>query len=245
MKNEHGAAGSLSRRSWLGRAVGAAGILSALGPAARQPRKAPPAGGAAGPRQGFLRLRLEVFQGGCARRAAAGFRGRELEGRGSASRFQHRGALQRECAGKGQAAILPTGIGWYRKHFSVPESYRDRKVVIEFEGVYQLSEVWINGQYLGKRPYGYIGFSYDLSPHLKYRRRQRDCGQGGQLPPTQLPLVLGLGDLPAHLAAGYEQVHVGRLGHVRHHAAGGRGLPRSSRSRPGFRMRARATPGAR
>ena len=63
---------------------------------------------------------------------------------------------------------LPTGIGWYRKRFSIPESYRDRKVSIEFDGVYQLSEVWINGQYLGKRPYGYISFSYDLGPHLKY-----------------------------------------------------------------------------
>ena len=63
---------------------------------------------------------------------------------------------------------LPTGIGWYRKRFSIPESYRDRKVVIEFDGVYQLSEVWINGQYLGKRPYGYISFCYDLTPHLKF-----------------------------------------------------------------------------
>jgi beta-galactosidase len=62
---------------------------------------------------------------------------------------------------------LPTGIGWYRKRFRVPESYKDRAVVIEFDGVYQNSEVWINGQYLGKRPYGYIAFSYDLSPHLK------------------------------------------------------------------------------
>ena len=39
---------------------------------------------------------------------------------------------------------------------------------VEFDGVYQLSEVWINGQYLGKRPYGYSSFDYDLSPHLKY-----------------------------------------------------------------------------
>src|SRR5208283_4622079 len=59
-------------------------------------------------------------------------------------------------------------IGWYRKHFNIPESYSGRKVFIQFDGVYQLSEVWINGQYLGKRPNGYIGFSYDLSPHLKY-----------------------------------------------------------------------------
>ncbi len=62
---------------------------------------------------------------------------------------------------------LPTGIGWYRKRFRLPESYKDRTVLIEFDGIYQNSEVWINGQYLGKRPYGYIAFSYDLSPHLK------------------------------------------------------------------------------
>jgi beta-galactosidase len=62
---------------------------------------------------------------------------------------------------------LPTGIAWYRKRFRLPESYKDRTVVVEFDGIYQNSEVWINGQYLGKRPYGYIAFSYDLSPHLK------------------------------------------------------------------------------
>ena len=61
---------------------------------------------------------------------------------------------------------LPTGIGWYRKRFRVPESYHDRTVVIEFDGIYQNSEVWINGQYLGKRPYGFVAFAYDLTPHL-------------------------------------------------------------------------------
>jgi beta-galactosidase len=68
----------------------------------------------------------------------------------------------------GTYAHLPTGIGWYRKRFRIPQSYNDRKVVIEFGGVYQNSEVWINGQYLGKRPYGYISFCYDLSPHLNF-----------------------------------------------------------------------------
>src|ERR1017187_1205094 len=61
---------------------------------------------------------------------------------------------------------LPTGIGWYRKRFRGPEAYQDRTVVIEFDGIYQNSEVWINGQYLGKRPYGFVAFSYDLSPLL-------------------------------------------------------------------------------
>jgi len=65
-------------------------------------------------------------------------------------------------------AHLPTGIGWYRKRFIIPVSYQDKKVVVEFDGVYQNSEVWINGQYLGKQPYGYISFRYDLSPYLNY-----------------------------------------------------------------------------
>jgi beta-galactosidase len=61
---------------------------------------------------------------------------------------------------------LPTGLGWYRKHFRLPDSHNGRVVTVEFDGVYRNSEVWINGQYLGKRPYGYVPFSYDLTPHL-------------------------------------------------------------------------------
>jgi beta-galactosidase len=65
-------------------------------------------------------------------------------------------------------AHLPSGMGWYRKRFHIPEAYRDRKVALEFDGVYQNSEVWVNGQYLGLRPYGYISFAYDLTPFLTY-----------------------------------------------------------------------------
>jgi len=65
-------------------------------------------------------------------------------------------------------AYLPTGIGWYRKRFHLPNTYRDKKLTIEFDGVYQLSEVWINGYYLGKRPYGYVPFFYDLTPHVNF-----------------------------------------------------------------------------
>lgn len=67
-----------------------------------------------------------------------------------------------------QGGALPGGIGWYRKTFTVPLSSKDRITRIEFDGVYKNSEVWINGHYLGKRPYGYINFSYDLTPHLNY-----------------------------------------------------------------------------
>jgi len=62
---------------------------------------------------------------------------------------------------------LPTGIAWYRKHLTWNEDWAGKQVQIEFDGVYMNSEVWVNGQFLGKRPYGYIGFAYDLTDFLK------------------------------------------------------------------------------
>jgi len=65
-----------------------------------------------------------------------------------------------------QGGALPGGIGWYRKTFILPATARDKNVTIEFDGVYRNSEVWINGHYLGKRPYGYVAFSYDLTTFI-------------------------------------------------------------------------------
>ena len=63
---------------------------------------------------------------------------------------------------------LPGGIGWYRKTFRVSESDKEKLLYIEFDGVYRNSEVWINGNFLGKRPYGYSSFRYELTPYLIY-----------------------------------------------------------------------------
>ena len=60
---------------------------------------------------------------------------------------------------------LPGGIGWYRKHFKVSD--KQARHYIYFEGVYNRSEVYLNGHLLGKRPNGYISFLYDLTPYLK------------------------------------------------------------------------------
>ena len=60
---------------------------------------------------------------------------------------------------------LPGGIGWYRKHFTVTD--RAARHYIYFEGVYNRSEVYLNGHLLGKRPNGYISFLYDLTPYLQ------------------------------------------------------------------------------
>ncbi len=63
-------------------------------------------------------------------------------------------------------AYLPGGIGWYRKTFTLPDAYGDKKISIQFDGVYNYSDVWINGHNLGKRPSGYTSFYYDLTPYL-------------------------------------------------------------------------------
>jgi len=60
------------------------------------------------------------------------------------------------------------GIGWYRKTFSIDRREKDSKISIEFGGVHENSEVWINGHFLGKRPYGYISFNYDLTPFINF-----------------------------------------------------------------------------
>lgn len=63
---------------------------------------------------------------------------------------------------------LRGGTAWYRKTFEVPASSKQKQVFIDFDGVYMNSEVWINGHYLGIRPYGYSSFRYNLTPYLKF-----------------------------------------------------------------------------
>ena len=69
--------------------------------------------------------------------------------------------------GDGEGGYFTHGIGWYRKSFTLPATLSAKKIVVEFDGVYMNSEVWINGNFLGRRPYGFIGFRYDLTQFLK------------------------------------------------------------------------------
>lgn len=77
------------------------------------------------------------------------------------------GEFDQKAPTGGGGGYLPTGIGWYRKVFKLPAEAKGKQVSIQFDGVYQNSEVWMNGHYLGKRPSGYISFVYDLTPYLK------------------------------------------------------------------------------
>lgn len=64
--------------------------------------------------------------------------------------------------------FLPSGVGWYRKHLTLPSAQSGRRIFIEFDGVMANSDVWINGFHLGNRPYGYVSFAYELTGHLNF-----------------------------------------------------------------------------
>ena len=66
------------------------------------------------------------------------------------------------------SGYLPGGTGWYRKTFTLPNALQGSRVVIEFDGIYRNSDVWLNGTHLGSRPYGYIAFQYELTAYLKF-----------------------------------------------------------------------------
>lgn len=78
------------------------------------------------------------------------------------------GEFSQDNPTKVNGGALPAGIGWYRKTFKLDQSWQQKQIFIDFDGVYRNSEVWINGNFLGKRPFGYISFRYDLTPFLKF-----------------------------------------------------------------------------
>ena len=80
------------------------------------------------------------------------------------------GPYDQNAATGGSGGYLPTGVGWYRRAFTRPAGPRGGRFTIEFDGVYQNSDVWVNGHHLGSRPNGYVSFHYDLTPHLRSGR---------------------------------------------------------------------------
>jgi beta-galactosidase len=68
----------------------------------------------------------------------------------------------------GSTGKLPwEGVGWYRKHFTVPASDKDRHLYLDVDGAMSYANVWLNGQYVGGWPYGYASWELDLTPYIK------------------------------------------------------------------------------
>lgn len=71
-------------------------------------------------------------------------------------------AFSRSHAVRGHA-YLPCHPAWYRKHFFLPASAQGKILRLDFDGVFRDSQVWLNGQFLGRHPGGYTPFSYDVT----------------------------------------------------------------------------------
>lgn len=77
-------------------------------------------------------------------------------------------AWNQEEAFKSDIEELSTGIAWYRKHFTLPKEYKGKKIFIEFEGVRQAAEVFVNGQYIGLHENGITAFGFDISDYVQF-----------------------------------------------------------------------------
>ena len=116
------------------------------------------------------------------------------------------------------------GVGWYRKTFPLPAALKGKRLSVTFDGVYMDSQVWFNGHLLGTHPYGYTGFSYDLTPYARLGGAANVLAVRVDAERQDEPLVLGRGHLPPCLADG-DKPHAHRpMGRLRHHAEGQRAI---------------------
>ena len=60
------------------------------------------------------------------------------------------------------------GIGWYRKHFVLSEELRGKRIFLEFEGVNQVCEIWLNGNRIGEHKGGYTSFEFDVTAQAQF-----------------------------------------------------------------------------
>lgn len=74
--------------------------------------------------------------------------------------------LTPEEGGKTPMGFMQGGLGWYRKSFAVPASWKGRRISLEFDGVYHRATVYVNGKEVGFHPYGYTAFIYDITEYL-------------------------------------------------------------------------------
>jgi beta-galactosidase len=71
------------------------------------------------------------------------------------------------AATTGRGAWVASGIAWYRKHFTLPQTLSGDQVYVEFDGVMGNSTVYVNGTQIGNHPYGYVSFRYDITANVK------------------------------------------------------------------------------
>ncbi|HVV49113.1 MAG TPA: glycoside hydrolase family 2 TIM barrel-domain containing protein, partial [Polyangia bacterium] len=77
------------------------------------------------------------------------------------------GTFSQSAATTGRGAYAPSGVAWYRKHFTLPQNLSGHELYVEFDGVMANSDVYVNGTKLGHHPFGYVSFRYDMTAAAK------------------------------------------------------------------------------
>ena len=72
-----------------------------------------------------------------------------------------------ESAG-GARGFKAMGTGWYRKHFKANPAWMGKRILLDFEGIMLVGDVWVNGRKVGSTDYGYLGFETDITDLLNY-----------------------------------------------------------------------------
>ncbi|MGO9832612.1 MAG: glycoside hydrolase family 2 TIM barrel-domain containing protein [Polyangiaceae bacterium] len=72
------------------------------------------------------------------------------------------------AATTGRGAYVPSGVAWYRKHFTLDGSLSGKEVYVEFDGIMENGDVYINGTHLGHHPYGYVSLRYDMTGSVQF-----------------------------------------------------------------------------
>lgn len=76
-----------------------------------------------------------------------------------------------DCINGCDTGFYPGGLYTYTKEWFVPHEYESKIVILEFEGIYKNASVYINGQLVAQRPYGYSGFYVNCEQYLKYNSK--------------------------------------------------------------------------
>jgi beta-galactosidase len=166
MKKHSPSPGSMNRRELL-KQVGAAAVISAIGSSHSNFAQAPSGNVAPRIRESFD-FGWKFMRGDVPSAQKAEFSDSNWKSVDLPHDWSVEGPFSESEPSGVSGGYLPTGVGWYRKSFRLPGSHKNKQITIEFDGVYENSEAWVNGHYLGKRPYGYVPFFYELTSHLDF-----------------------------------------------------------------------------
>jgi hypothetical protein len=77
-------------------------------------------------------------------------------------------AWNEDDAFKKDIADLRTGIAWYRKRFKISATQKGQKIMVEFEGIRQAGEFYVNGKYIGLHENGVMAFGFDITDVVNF-----------------------------------------------------------------------------